>query len=119
MNAKIFRGKRIDNEKWIYGKLRRCFPPPEFKAICTINDELVESKTVGCFTGKYDENRNEIFSDDVIQYRIDNEIVLGTIIDNDDCFIIKTKGSNGFDISWGQEMKIIGNIHDKPELLCQ
>lgn len=57
-----FRGKRVDNGVWVYGKLNPCDTRP------TVAGFFVNPKTVGQFTGFHDTNNgNEIYEDDIIR----------------------------------------------------
>ena len=111
-----FRGKRVDNGEWVYGGV-------EQNSITIIyddtlpydNENLVYKETVGQFTGLYDKNGKEIYEGDLVVYYASGfariEFVAGGF------HIIQEE--YGFDFM-GQMLatiEVIGNIHDKKELL--
>lgn len=118
----LFRGKRVDNGKWIYGDLFHR------------NDELLINNysqgfnlaiipsTVGQYTGLTDKNGKKIFEGDI----------LSTGNPDDYYGIVEWDEKNpGLAVSFGGlfegfeelifidkvELEIIGNIYDNPELL--
>lgn len=105
-----FRGKRVDNGKWVYGDLFQSFC--EDKAFinptnCLNMDEYdfreVDKETVGQFIGVLDKNGKEMYEDDVMQ------------IINGKCKV-DMHYSTLYHIEH-HKIEIIGNIHDNPELL--
>ena len=113
-----FRGKRIDNDEWVYGGV-------EQNSIAIIyddtlpydNENLVYKETVGQFTGLYDKNGTEIYEGDIVDdseteliYFI--EFICGEFVGiNEECGIGRIMNS------LSEDGKVIGNIHDNPELL--
>ena len=129
-----FRGKRIDNGQWVYGGFYK-EPTNDIKSgfsyIVTSsltfagNAHAVIPETVGQFTGLTDKHGNKIFEGDVLQ---------GDDIEDDVYYVVRIGQSdenryecfldfNGDNQCWlpfidsFNRMKIIGNIHDNPELL--
>lgn len=111
-----FRGKRLDNGKWIYGSLvilnGRCF---------IFNDECraeVDPSTVGQYTGLKDKNGKEIYEGDILTDKYESIGVVewqngGFVVNLGDVDILQI--ADCFDDSY--QMWTIGNIHDNPELL--
>lgn len=123
----LFRGKRVDTGEWVEGSLIGndviVGKIVEFEEdyFCTEFWCEVDPETVGQFTRRYDKNKNRIFEGClvvnknmhgkkwVVEYRTDSEYV---------GFVLKEIGANGISLftSWN-DIEIVGNIHDNPELL--
>ena len=135
----IFRGKRINrNGEWGYGDLRRyggntwVFPHNQKAAH---DADMVDPATVGEFTGLTDKNGKKIFEGDIVSYII----VTGGIEDlsipaNVRHTVTYDEKHGAFRIGYhyfcggtmrevvdANNLVVIGNIHDNPELLyeCQ
>lgn len=126
MREILFRGKRIDNGKWVVGMLARY--NSKFNTANMVDEfEIlvpVISETVGQYTGLTDKNGKKIFEGDIVkdeQVQLFSKVVYATSQDGFD-------GISGFmvdDIDDGMQnyngfwhlVEIIGNIHDNPELL--
>ena len=143
MREIMFRGKRLDNGKWIEGHLIRCENgrtricesktdifcyEKECSIIQTVAHET-ETFTVGQYTGLQDENEKKIFHGDIGVLTVfdhngyDYQYKVEAIFDDACglCFNEVPLGgfwsyvSNDFDL--GLQFEIIGNRWDNPELL--
>lgn len=126
MREILFRGKRVDNNEWVYGFLSKSRGNNHFLSLCIDHEEngvmlssIVEPETIGQYTGLSDKNGTRIFEGDIVRYRGEEHVV-----------VFETRGETGyFGIkidhieTWGfclsvpaKLMEVIGNIHDNPEL---
>lgn len=140
MNREIlFRGKRVDNGEWIYGDL---LTPTDIMDVWEISENTgmgdryeIDPETVGQFTGLTDKNGTKIFEGDIVCTRYSD----GKICCSGDvqfCYgvygaeWIEQKKNKGMVGGWGQlhnlrrfdddiinNIEVIGNIYDNPELL--
>lgn len=122
-----FRGKRIDNGKWVYANLRGL-------GIDMFN-ECVNEDTIGQFTGLFDKNGKEIYEGDIVEwlffshdcYGEQEHYLKGCIEWHQGGFIFNVTENDsenaGFyaisDLNTDTEsdVKILGNIHDNPDLI--
>lgn len=141
MRKILFKGKRTDNGEWVCGYyvLRK---RPYFKdkgadfehIICDnlviddFNDKQfvdtipitysVDPETIGQYTGLADMNGNKIFEGDIVwdNYKKERGIVQW---DNDTARFIITCSTFTVDCDsvCGEELEIVGNVYDNPELL--
>ena len=124
MNSRIikFRGRRIANDEWVYGSLLR-WPDGD----CTILESKdgknyvwkrkIEPNTVGQYTGLRDTDGREIYDGDIVRTSVAKDAI-GVVEWNNDqaSFVVHMKGrTQCYPLS--KSDKIIGNIHDNPELL--
>lgn len=112
-----FRGKTEKSGDWIYGGYGFSTKNPKVYITAHRAFFLVKPETVGQFTGFKDIDDNKIFEGDIIQYADENEgykvewrygaWVVGFYDDD----------WNLIDVLDNTPVKVIGNIHDNPELL--
>lgn len=127
-----FRGKRIDNGKWVYGLLVYKFACDgkkwnKYFAIQTEGGEViqVDPKTVGQFTGLHDKNSKEIWEGDIIRYMDGKNMEVFYSISNYAGWSLRRKtkigkriyGMSNYEKYPNANYEIIGNIHENPELL--
>ena len=140
MRAIEFRGKVIDEgrqtNEWIFGGLVQQTRNDKFNFIIIPNNqdsfdklwvdygtlgyldspvdilaEYVNPNTIGQYVGLNDKNGNKIFEGDFVQY--DNKDV-GYVGYANSAFYIEAKNIT---VDWvPQNLTVIGNIHDNPEL---
>ena len=117
MREILFRGKDIYG-KWLYGDLINL--TEDLKQICN-HSQLehahgVDPETIGQYTGLTDKNGTKIFEGDILKTKCGIYVCFW-----DDCnfeFGIKNN-KEGYGIAYMplKDLKVIGNIHDNPELL--
>jgi uncharacterized phage protein (TIGR01671 family) len=121
-----FRGKRKDNGKWVYCEFTRLL-----YGIIEISERTeVDPETVGQYTGLRDKDGEKVFEGDIVQFTYREIILTGEIVylPEDMSFGVrdlknadwKVEGETSPFAVWrskDNDFKVIGNIHDNPELL--
>lgn len=124
MNREIkFRGKSLNTGLWSYGDLRQ----DNIRRKAYVEYE-VDPETIGQFTGLTDCNGKEIYEGDILSFTVfdafggdrqyrgavrycGSRFIIWLFLDGEDCL----------DLDWvieqDDELEIIGNIYDKPELI--
>lgn len=143
-----FRGKTIPDRQWVFGyyvKMENETKTIQRHAIMDVADtdnkfiksgkdyhmslSVVDSNTVGQFTGLHDKNGKEIYEGDIIAV---NGMQIGYIVGGvrGYCYDViytpaKTNGEKAWPlysvvtIDYPNKCEVIGNIYDNPELLKQ
>jgi uncharacterized phage protein (TIGR01671 family) len=131
MREILFRGKRKDNGEWVYGNY--AFTDNNEKQHFIFKNKAfefeVDPKTVGQYTGITDDNEKKIFEGDILGVTNDDpdyDYITKVYLDCD-TLCVDVQGQDydytsiGFAIEiWDDEcdqVEIIGNIYDSPELL--
>lgn len=128
MREILFRGKRTGDGQWVYGYY---FAKPILeKHFIEIGEEqfLVNRETVGQYTGLVDKNGTRIFEGDIVKYSVKYGGRIAVVnFSTRGCFCCKTyiperlnRNNPAIDIVLADsknEIEVIGNIHNNPELL--
>ena len=121
----IFRGKRADNGEWIEGSLLGidwCDKPSTYSIAPNTPVSVFYSvipETVGQFTGLTDKNGKRIFEGDIVSLVKHDSLIYKVVYVPCRYELVNSKGVNCFvlDIYKSENIEVIGNIHDNPELL--
>lgn len=124
MREILFRGKRTDNGEWVQGYICRYgwigkekdyIIPDYASALYTAE---IDPETVGQYTGLTDMNGRKIFEGDTVWNSYDEDY--GKVEwDNDMAKFIITFPTFTVDFAnvYGEELEIVGNVYDNPELI--
>ena len=141
MREILFRGKRIDNGEWVEGYYRG-EKVGEYLTAAFVIEPLtsgvwerhrVDPETVGQYINQLDNNGAKIFEGDILRY-YDDEIQVVEWSDDWSQIMLHTYGEHERKVGrktvkekfegWNylhdyplEDMPILGNIHDNPELL--
>ena len=127
MREILFRGKRKDNGEWVYGYYVKAEKLDKSDYEYFIIEEpadgeehLVIPETVGQYIGWTDKNAKKLFEGDIFTY--DSETTYLVEWDCEYCgfYTEAVGGYNDYDYLgdfYSNLCKVIGNIHDNPELL--
>ena len=131
MREILFKAKRIDNGEWVEGyyQKRYCLSDNEESLIFHVDSYKVWEyaeiipETLCQFTGLYDKNRKRIWENDVVWLVCDGkEHIYQIVWDNSELDFKATNGEENYGTHYEyllccDEIEVIGNIFDNPELL--
>lgn len=133
----LFRGKDIKINRWVRGgyyaqdngacltnhhRVHHYIGEYHFFDWDLVSTEWYEvnPNTIGQYTEVNDKNNTPIYEDDVVSahYIIDGEPIIGAVTFRNGSFCIKHFGrDNAPNFDLVRDIKVLGNIHDNPELL--
>ena len=134
MREILFRGKRVDNGKWVYGYYFKATHHWHDNGIhedwiatdsiqnggwCNVRGKYaVIPETVGQYTG-LTENGKKIFEGDILNglLRLHPDRRIFQVIYEDNGFYFLDEDGVGWHPDHIADYEVIGNIHDNPELL--
>lgn len=116
MREILFRGKRVDTKEWVYGYV---YPGKNggLYIVTTHGQESfeIDPETVSQYTGLTDKNGVKIFEGDILKSEQNRIGYIGAVY-YEDCQWFGSKDYLGYAVAYSGA-KVIGNIHDNPELL--
>lgn len=131
MREILFRGKRTYNGEWVDGCLYRNiygeYQIREHKVYdeeAYIDDYNINLETIGQYTGMKDIKDKKIFEGDIVKFKRVNALGytisrVGEVQYYDELPIFYIYANTGDAWDWVdcEEIEVIGNIHDNPELM--
>lgn len=123
MREILFRAKVVDDDKWVYGYYTSSgengwIERKEADNPDSLDVYLVNTETLGQFTGLYDKNGTKIFEGDIVKARMTDKY---TVVFNRGSFMGEyTSPYGGYTVRVDllkDDWEVIGNIYDNTELL--
>lgn len=127
-----FRGRRVDTGEWVYGKLLNSnFSSFIVMMVNTIGGNVISSlvyhevdqESIGQYTGLKDKKGVEIYERDVVDTTYNGEAFIGVVVyDMSELDFKATNGKENYGSNFQyllccEEVEVIGNIYENPELL--
>ena len=120
-----FRGYNRKNNQWLYGfylqnRGAHFVCPDEFATGKSWDDYEVDPETVGQFTGLTDDDGADMYEGDIIRVTsrwFDRDCYIGVFNAQFAIFTVDKNSLLGYFRGKAPHRKVIGNIHDNPELI--
>ena len=115
--------RAIFDGEWVFGSLDTSGKSKYiFEKGTEIAYQIEDDNTIGQYTGLKDKNGVKIFEGDIILWPSDTNVYAVVYITEVASFVGRCKTKNDFEyldngIGENQSLKVIGNIHDNPEIL--
>lgn len=109
--------------EWVKGYLYNdvgCWKIKQFEqSVSNYIDYEIDPETICQYTGCTDKNDKKIFENDICRNNVDYHIYKVAYWEHDGCFMYEDQNeeSNGYNLCEFDDIKVIGNIFDNPELL--
>jgi phage uncharacterized protein TIGR01671 len=118
------RQEYVPEGQWVYGEPHTIDCPTPHIHTVDVGKQPIDKETICQFTGLHDKNGKEIYEGDILKGIVTENTADGdssrTIIDKvefgDGSFIVETWNLGWF-VFAAEEIEVIGNIHDNPELM--
>ena len=124
MREILYRGRSLNNGKWIIGDSIRQNTCRGKCCLCMSEPGAdwgeVDPDTVGQYIGKLDMSKNQIFEGDILYAFMPYGTEIGKVVYNRKAagyYLENNEGLIGFDELKSSDIVIVGNIYDNPDLL--
>ena len=119
MREILFRAKRLTDRKWTYGDFTEVVGDcPRILSNENATMYAVAPETVGQYTGLKDKNGKKIFEGDAVWFSDEKERGVVCFDEIGACFSVRFDTFDAaFDHLYSNELEIIGNVFDNPELM--
>lgn len=120
----LFRGKFLMDGEWVFGDVLHHIDHVFIKPLDNKDGFVVDKSTVGQYTGLVDKNGNKIFEGDILASQYDDPPegpAIEVVVWHNGAWCQKQGHYDPEPIEYDdfflKTSKVIGNIHDNPELL--